>query len=287
MKSLTKLHYLFLAAALAVGFACCDSDDDGPAEPEPVGPVYNESDVEVVRAAFKSLITNGCYGIWPEDSMEKILEDPGRWNNVYALWRLDEATNEHRIVELHLYGDGRAGLIANVPSSLGKLDKLKCLKVWGNAFYGEFPEEVCGLKNLTGIMIRGTNLFSIPEDLFNENMDYVWVTFNRSVTKLPGSVVKLRGPNFIYKLSERKYFNFNDNSFEGRSHISQTQRFIFSLTTSQVSTGTWQAERSIRGRRVRMDLRKEPSRFVGGTAVLKVEWSLKSILRGCCLTLCH
>ena len=202
MKATIRKTHILLMLVLAMPALWmttgCDSSSPEPPAP-PVHRFFNEQDSAIITRFMHQEL-----GV-PVDSMigkqivdlavwlaEKQIRGEYRGDMVLeATWAFFEDSLQFRVTELRMrsYYDGDKPAV-QIPNYLGGLDSLHTVEIQSN-FGGELPEYFAEYPRLSTIVITGTKLRSLPENIFNGNTESVYIVENNLLSRLPASVIKL------------------------------------------------------------------------------------------------
>ena len=190
----------FLLGGLMTFYACSSNDEPElpKGEPEPTEPTFNKSDSLALIEIYKQGDGENWSSTWD-------FNDIMTWGGTG--WAIVE--NEYRCVQLFMISDNTGNGI--ISPKIGELEYLVKFDVAGAAFGGEMPETITKLKHLKYFVIRNTLITKIPDDIFNENLIYVYIVGNDKLGgTLPSSLTKLKGgsnsnPKRTYTIMSNAY----------------------------------------------------------------------------------
>lgn len=94
-----------------------------------------------------------------------------------------------QLPDIALFHANSNNFAGSIPTTIAKLPYLYELDISNNKFSGSFPSAILGMKSLSFLDIR-FNLFtgSVPPELFNQNIDVLFINNNYFTQKLPDNL---------------------------------------------------------------------------------------------------
>ena len=99
-----------------------------------------------------------------------------------------------------------------ISSYIENLEYLVKFEASGKAIGGEVPTTIKQLKHLKSFYLINTSVTKIPDDMFNENFQQIYITGNERLGgALPSSLSKLKGgesfnPKIVFLITNNVYF---------------------------------------------------------------------------------
>lgn len=196
MKAIKSLS---IASVLLAAIVCITGCGSSNAPNSPVAHrMINENDSSAV---LRFLIED--VGIDPDQLKDMDIDEMAEYvrNNTelftrrfsFALgWSYFPELNQRRVTYIMLIASERLDQKNVVfPKALTDLEEVHTLDINGGGFNHPLPEDVCKFKKLRKLCITYTDIPELPENLFNENMEYVAISGNSSLRRVPTSVLRL------------------------------------------------------------------------------------------------
>jgi hypothetical protein len=194
----------FLLGGLMTFYACSSNDEPElpKGEPEPTEPTFNKSDSLALVEIYKQ--GDGA-NWWVQWDLNNIMT----WSGTG--WALDTEKNEYRCVKLFMKAKDTGN--GTISPKIGELEYLHQFEASGKTFCGEVPASITKLKHLVYIDLTNTLVTKIPDDMFNERLETVYIDNNERLGgTLPSSLTKLRGGQLS---TPNRYFSLQNNAFTG------------------------------------------------------------------------
>lgn len=196
-----KWIYLLLILTILLNLYSCSSHealDPLPVEPIPTGLTFNKGDSVALVKIYKQGDGANWWSSWN-------FNDIKTWGGTG--WAI--VGNEYRCVELFMKAKDLGN--GTISSYIENLEYLVKFEASGKAIGGEVPTTIKQLKHLKSFYLINTSVTKIPDDMFNENFQQIYITSNERLGgALPSSLSKLKGgesfnPKIVFLITNNAY----------------------------------------------------------------------------------
>lgn len=195
MKKLNLIAGILFPVLAAFAITACSSDEpvieDEPAKgPDMFYPADSTFLYEILKEAtgLEDGFLDGRLLINFVDTVNNMPHEPRFYMKVKGV---KDENGQWRIWGLELYCYEYTYPIPVIPESIKNLDYLTDLFINGEGWTGYMPDYIAEIKNLKNLNIRCTSFYTLPDDLFTEDMLTVSIIGNNNIVSLPSSVTRL------------------------------------------------------------------------------------------------
>lgn len=216
MKKLNLIAGILFSILTAYAFTACSSDEpvveDEPAKgPDMFYPADSTFLYELVKEAtgFDDGFLDGKLLINFADTVNSMPHEPRFYMKIQGV---KDENGQWRIWGVELYCYKKTNPTPVIPESIKNLDYLTDLLIFGKGWTGNMPDYIADIKNLKSLSICSTSYYSLPDDIFTEDMVMVDIDCNDNLVSLPSSVTRLTNK----WEGDRVFFIFANESLSGK-----------------------------------------------------------------------
>lgn len=233
MKKVMK--YIVATMVTIMAFQSCGNNEEpwNPAEMDDDTVVFNQNDSAVFRDIFRKAY-NGYENLICEKYHIQ-LDDISTWSEL-CKWTVDKTTKEARIYMLNILAIDTDEYYGYVSPRIVELDSLWQLKIMGTGIHGSLPANPDGKSKLANLMIWGTSMTKIPDDIFKYPDLYDFYLQKNYKMSFPEGVLKMANTR-VFREGEPTRFWFNDNGFTGACPMNINQ--YVNLTNNNFTSVDW------------------------------------------------